>query len=233
MPQKGTVLEGVRSSAPLGTLIDRLSSCPNRLETDMKLTYIAAALLVSATHTFAQTSGGGGSAGGSSSSGTTGPSRSGSTPSAASPSRAGPNSPGTINNRAVAPNAVPSPGNSAVPSQSSGTSPDSTPGTPRSGQGVNETNPANSTGNATTTGQDANAVDPNFRGSGATPTTQDGKVQPTQPSTGGIQSMGEKSSTTDTGAYGKSVDDCMSAFDAANHMSKEEWRKTCERTTTR
>jgi hypothetical protein len=45
--------------------------------------------------------------------------------------------------------------------------------------------------------------------------------------------MGQRSSTTDTGAYGKNVDECMSAWDANTHMSKDDWRKTCERTTTR
>lgn len=200
----------------------------------MTIRFIVAVTLVLATGPcFAQTSGG--AAGGSSSSGTAGPSRSGAAPSATSPSRAGPTgtSNGALNNRSVAPNAVPSPGNSAVPSQSSGTSPGATPGTPSSGQTTNGSNPANGTGNTTTNGQDANAADPTFRGTGPTPTTQDGKVQPTQPSTGGIQSMGEKSSTTDTGAYGKTLAECESAFDAANHMSKKEWRETCERTTRR
>ena len=172
------------------------------------------------------------SSGGSSSSGTTGPSRSGATPSATSPSRAGPNN-GAINNRAVAPNAVPSPGNSALPSQSSGTSPGATPGTPRSGQGVTGANPGATTGAQSTTGQDPTTVEPNFRGGNAAATAQDGKPNPNQPGTGGIQSMGERSSTTDTGAYGKSVEECMTAFDPANHMSKEQWRETCERTTTR
>lgn len=179
----------------------------------------------------AQTSGGSSGTSGSSSSGTAGPSRSGGSPSATSPSRAGPNS-GTINNRAVAPNAVPSPGNSALPSQSSGTSPGSTPGTARSGQGV--TGGANSTqGAAVSSGVNGTAVEPNFRGGNAPPTAQDGKPNPNQPGTGGIQGMGERSSTTDTGAYGRSVEECMSAFDAANHMSKKEWRETCQRTTTR
>lgn len=188
--------------------------------------------LLPASSVIAQTSGGTSGSSGSSSSGTTGPSRSGGTPSATSPSRAGPTN-GTTNNRAVAPNAVPSPGNSAQPSQSSGTSPGATPGTPRSGQGVTGTNPQGATGSQGTNGQNSTTVEPNFRGGNAPATAQDGKPNPNQPGTGGIQGMGERSSTTDTGAYGKSVEECMTAFDPANHMSKEQWRETCQRTTTR
>ena len=181
----------------------------------------------------AQTGGGtSSSGGGSASSGTTGPSRGGNSPSATSPSRAGPTN-GTMNNRAVAPNAVPSPGNSTQPSQSSGTSPGATPGTPRSGQGVTGTNPQGATGSQSTNGQDATTVEPNFRGGNAPATAQDGKPNANQPGTGGIQGMGERSSTTDTGAYGRTLDECVSAFDAANHMTKKEWRETCQRTTTR
>ena len=194
---------------------------------------ISLVALLTAAPTFAQTSGGASSSGGgSASSGTTGPSRSGATPSATSPSRAGPTN-GTLNNRAVAPNAVPSPGNSTQPSQSSGTAPGSTPGTPRSGQGVTGTNAQGVTGSQSTNGQDATTVEPNFRGGNAPATAQDGKPNPNQPGTGGIQGMGERSSTSDTGAYGKSVEECMTAFDPANHMSKEQWRETCQRTTTR
>ena len=194
---------------------------------------ISLVALFAAAPTFAQTSGGASSSGGgSASSGTTGPSRSGGTPSATSPSRAGPTN-GTLNNRAVAPNAVPSPGNSTQPSQSSGTAPGSTPGTPRSGQGVTGTNPQGATGSQNTDGQDRTAVEPNFRGGNAPATAQDGKPNADQPGTGGIQGMGERSSTSDTGAYGKSVEECMTAFDPANHMSKDQWRETCQRTTTR
>ena len=189
--------------------------------------------LLAASPVFAQTSGGASSAGGgSASSGTAGPSRSGSTPSATSPSRAGPTN-GALNSRDVAPNAVPSPGNSTQPSQSSGTAPGSTPGTPRSGQGVTGTNPQGATGSQSTNGRDPTTVEPNFRGGNAPATAQDGKPNADQPGTGGIQGMGERSSTSDTGAYGKSVDECMTAFDPANHMSKEQWRETCQRTTTR
>jgi hypothetical protein len=138
-----------------------------------------------------------------------------------------------VNNRAVAPNAVPSPGNSAQPSQSTGTAPGATPGTPRSGQGVTGTNPQGATGSQGATGQDATTVEPNFRGGNAPATAQDGKPNADQPGTGGIQGMGERSSTTDTGAYGRTLAECESAFDAANHMSKKEWRETCQRTTTR
>ena len=194
---------------------------------------ISLVALLAAASASAQTSGGASSSGGgSASSGTTGPSRSGGTPSATSPSRAGPTS-GTLNNRAVAPNAVPSPGNSTQPSQSSGTAPGSTPGTPRSGQGVTGTNAQGATGSQSTNGQDATTVEPNFRGGNAPATAQDGKPNANQPGTGGIQGMGERSSTSDTGAYGKSVEECMTAFDPANHMSKEQWRETCQRTTTR
>ena len=178
----------------------------------------------------AQTGGGtSSSGGGSASSGTTGPSRGGNSPSATSPSRAGP----TVNNRAVAPNAVPSPGNSALPSQSSGTSQGATPGTPRSGQGVTGTGAPGATGSQSTNGQDPTTVEPNFRGGNAPATAQDGKPNADQPGTGGIQGMGERSSTTDTGAYGKNVEECMTAWDASTHMTKEAWRQTCERTTTR
>lgn len=183
---------------------------------------------------FAQTSGGSsGSGGGSASSGAAGPSRSGGSPSATSPSRAGPTNGTMNNNRAVAPNAVPSLGNSAVPNQSSGTSPGSTPGTPRSGEGVNGTNSQAATGSQGNNGQGPTTVEPNFRGDSPPATAQDGKPSPTQPSTGGIQGMGQRSSTTDTGPYGASVSECVSAFDAASHMSKEQWRQTCERTTKR
>jgi hypothetical protein len=185
------------------------------------LTTSILALLVSSP-IVAQTGGGASSSGGgSASSGTTGPSRGGNSPSATSPSRADP----TVNNRAVAPNAVPSPGNSTQPSQSSGTAPGATPGIPRSDQGA--------TGLQGTNGQDAPTVEPNFRGGSAPATAQDGKPNADQPGTGGIQGMGERSSTTDTGAYGRTLDECVSAFDAANHMTKKEWRETCQRTTTR
>ena len=184
---------------------------------------ISVMALIAASPVIGQTSGGSSGSSGTSSSGT---------PSATSPSRAGPTD-GTINNRAVAPNAVPSPGNSTQPSQSSGTSPGSTPGTPSSGQGVTGTNLQGATGSQSSTGRDATTVEPNFRGGNAPATAQDGKPNADQPGTGGIQGMGERSSTTDTGAYGRTLAECESAFDAANNMSKKEWRETCQRTTTR
>lgn len=191
------------------------------------------ALLV-ACPVLAQTSGGAsGSAGGSASSGTAGPSRSTGSPSATSPSRAGPTNSTMNNNQGVAPNAAPSLGNSSVPNPSSGTSPGSTAGTPQSGAGVSGTNSQAATSSESINGQGPTKVEPNFRGDNATPTAQDGKPDATQPSTGGIQGMGRRSSTTDTGPYGSSISECVSAFDAANHMSKEQWRESCERTTKR
>lgn len=174
----------------------------------------------------AQTSGGSTGGGGfTGAGGSAGPS-SGRGPSGAT-NRAGPVNTTTAPNRAVAPKAVPSPGNSPLPSQSSGTAPGATPGTLRSGQDVTPGSPSSGAAG------DPTRVEPNFERGQTPAAAADGTVSPRQPSTGGIQDAGRRSSTTDTGAYGKTVDECMSAWDASMHMSKDDWRKTCERTTTR
>jgi hypothetical protein len=49
--------------------------------------------------------------------------------------------------------------------------------------------------------------------------------------TGG--STGSSGTGSDRAAYGATMNDCMSVWDPTTHMSKQQWREACERTTTR
>ena len=190
-----------------------------RLEILMdKLSGLSLALLLvalAAAPVFAQSGGGGG--GGVGASGGTG---SAATPSAGSQTAAPPSQ--TPANRSAAPTSeVPSVGNSPVRSQSDTSTGGTTPN-------------AGATGTAGQAG--SVAADPTLGGRISDtseildpPGTTGGNAR--SPATGGIQSMGERSSTPDKGSYGGSVAECVSAWDAASHMTKEAWQQSCERTT--
>lgn len=81
---------------------------------------------------------------------------------------------------------------------------------------------------------------------GTLDTTSPAIADPTGGVTGGTVSGGGRasgatgSSTGEGGAadpsraaYGANMQDCMSVWDPTTHMTKQEWRATCERTTTR
>lgn len=50
---------------------------------------------------------------------------------------------------------------------------------------------------------------------------------------GGRRTAGAGVTGNSGGAYGATMSDCMSVWDASTHMSKEQWRTACARTTTR
>jgi hypothetical protein len=67
---------------------------------------------------------------------------------------------------------------------------------------------------------------------GTAPSTGTGVAAPAQPQTqqlspssGGTSRTGENR----VGAAGKNVEECMATWDAGTHMTKKEWRATCER----
>jgi hypothetical protein len=96
------------------------------------------------------------------------------------------------------------------------------------------TAPAGGTGTAQTPGGARSPEAPRGAGEQATgaagtpldqPAT-DPATDPTALSSGGSARLGDNRQ----GAAGATLDECMKVWDATTHMTKEEWRRTCERT---
>jgi hypothetical protein len=105
---------------------------------------------------------------------------------------------------------VPSPGNAAPSSPITS----QVGGSPTPGQTAQANRPL---------GGGTPPVDPNAPGQPITPAT----TPTTNLSSGGSSRTG---TDANSGAAGKNLADCMAVWEPATHMTKTEWRRTCERT---
>jgi hypothetical protein len=148
---------------------------------------------------------------------------------------------------------VTQPNPSGTPAGSDSTGTMAAPGTlPSTGTGISA-GTGSSTGTGSTSSSDSatnNSTQPtitqpqslNANPSGAAPSTVTGtgtgtvtgtgvaapaqpQIQQLPPSSGGTARTGDNR----VGAAGKNIEECMGTWDAGTHMTKKEWRATCER----
>lgn len=222
-----------------------------------RIAVASAAVALAAAPALAQSSGGAGGgsagggagssagAGGTAGSGSLGTSRGAASGSSATTSPAARTSPGSTPGVKPTQAPVPSAGNSPLNTQNRGTT--ATETTPSNGAPGSEQPNSTSRGSA---GMDPNAASSSAQSTGQSQQTGGGtaatdSIDPsgasggtTSGSGGGSRGVtGDSSGTSGAGndraAFGASMDQCMSVWDKETHMTKEEWRRTCERTTTR